>query len=300
MKKTRVLIVEDSKVESNMIKKNLITFGHTVLKVVTNGEQAIESARELNPDIVLMDILLEGKMDGIDAAKQIHDQFKVPIVYLTGYSEKKFLDRAKTTQPFGYLIKPINEKELYAAIEVALYKSKLEEAHEKEFEEQKKTLEERDTDLKLIVESADDIIVTQDRSGQYLYYNGSPKFNIKSGDVIGKTPHDFFDKQTADKMRERVDRVFETGESINEETMVNWKGETIWYNDTLNPMKDEEGSVFAVVTISRNITKLKEAEDELKKKIVELEKWQKVTVGRELKMAELKKEIDELKKRTRK
>jgi hypothetical protein len=98
-------------------------------------------------------------------------------------------------------------------------------------------------------------------------------------------------------MVESLKKVQKTGEALNRETSVEWKGETLWYNDTLSPIKDESGKVRAVVTISRNITKNKQSEKKIKEYIETLEKWQKITVDRELKMVELKNEIKELKKK---
>lgn len=150
--------------------------------------------------------------------------------------------------------------------------------------------------LRKVVERVDDIIVLQDKEGKYIYYNEAPVYALKSEDVVGKTPYDFFAKNKAKEMIDRVKKVFESGKSQNFETLVEWKGEKLWYNDTITPLRDDEGNIEAVVTISRNITKLKKAQDKLQQNIRELETWQRLTVDRELKMVELKKEINRLKK----
>jgi PAS domain S-box-containing protein len=125
--------------------------------------------------------------------------------------------------------------------------------------------------LKLLMGSAEDIIILQDAEGKYLYYNAAPIYDIKSEDVLGKTPYDFFDKKTANNMTERVKEVFKSGESMNAENSVNWKGQNLWYNDTLTPVKDKDGTINSVMTISRNITNRKEAEEKLKKYAEQLE-----------------------------
>jgi PAS domain S-box-containing protein len=115
--------------------------------------------------------------------------------------------------------------------------------------------------LGLLFESTEDIIVIQDVEGRYLHYNASSLFGLKAGDAIGKTAFDFFDRETASKMMERVRRVAESGQSLTDESKVTWKGETLWFSDHVFPLKDASGRVTSVVTISRNITKIKRAEE---------------------------------------
>jgi len=126
MAQTRILIVEDEVIIAEDIRKSLENLGYTVPSVVSSGEAAIKKVEELNPDLVLMDIMLDGKIDGIDAASQIRSIFNIPVVYLTAYSDGKILERAKITEPFGYIIKPFKERELQINIEMALYKHEVE------------------------------------------------------------------------------------------------------------------------------------------------------------------------------
>jgi len=116
------MIVEDEIVIAMELQKKLKNLGYTVIGVVSSGEEAVESAAAAKPDLVLMDIKLAGEMDGIEAARRIHEQFDIPIVYLTAHTDEKTLQRAKLAQPFGYLVKPFSEVELRTTIEVSLYK----------------------------------------------------------------------------------------------------------------------------------------------------------------------------------
>jgi DNA-binding NtrC family response regulator len=134
----KVLVVEDSKLLSNIIQASLKNLGHEVSAAVSTGEDAIKKAGFKKPDLVLMDIVLEGKMDGINAASEVRSRYNIPVIYLTGQEEKTFLERAKITEPFSYLIKPFRENELNAAIEIAIYKSKMEKDLKKNFEEWQK------------------------------------------------------------------------------------------------------------------------------------------------------------------
>jgi PAS domain S-box-containing protein len=150
-------------------------------------------------------------------------------------------------------------------------------------------------DMGKFIENVEDIIVVQDLEGKYLYYNAPDYLELKAEHILGKTPHDFFDSDKANKMVKSLKTVIDTGKPLNREISVEWNGETLWYDDTLSPIKDESGKVRAVVTISRNITKRKQSEEKVNEYIETLNKWQKNTVDRELKMMELKKEVEELK-----
>lgn len=117
---TQVLIVEDEFVIAANLQENLEALGYRVLDIVSSAAEAVETAMELQPDIVLMDIRLQGEMDGIQAAEQIWNRLQIPIIYVTGHSDRSTLERAKITFPFGYILKPVKGKELYVAIETAL------------------------------------------------------------------------------------------------------------------------------------------------------------------------------------
>ncbi len=122
----QILIVEDDAVIATYLKKTLTRLGYTVPAVVAFGEETVQQTIETQPDLILMDIQLAGEMDGVQAAEQIHAQFDLPIIYLTAYTEDTLLQRAKITAPSSYLVKPIQDQELYAAVEMALYRHKLE------------------------------------------------------------------------------------------------------------------------------------------------------------------------------
>ncbi|MBU4259376.1 MAG: response regulator, partial [Desulfobacteraceae bacterium] len=122
MSDTRILVVEDEGIIAKDIKNILSFLGYSVIGIASSGEEAIEKAMEMHPDLVLMDIVLEGDMDGVKAAEHIRDRFDIPVVYLTAYSDDTTLQRAKITEPYGYILKPFQERELYTTIEMALYK----------------------------------------------------------------------------------------------------------------------------------------------------------------------------------
>jgi len=122
----RILIVEDEHIVAMGIKKMVKSLGYTVTGVASSGEDAISKAESTFPDVVLMDIMLKGDMDGVEAAGEIRGRFDVPVVYLTAYSDNKILERAKRTEPFGYIVKPFDEKDLHSSIEIALHRHRKE------------------------------------------------------------------------------------------------------------------------------------------------------------------------------
>lgn len=126
MNKPRILIVEDESDIAELIKSALEEMGYQVISIASTGEDAILCAKQGNTDLILMDIVLNSEMTGTDAAEQIRSELNLPIIFLTAYLNKHLLEQAKLSEPFGYLIKPFNKKELYATIEMALYKSKME------------------------------------------------------------------------------------------------------------------------------------------------------------------------------
>jgi signal transduction histidine kinase len=122
----RILIVEDERIVAGDVRARLRRLGYTVLDSATTGEEAIRLADELRPDLILMDIRLEGPVDGIQAAETIRCRLGIPVVYLSAFADRQTIERAKVTEPFGYLLKPFEDSELHSTIEVALYKQKSE------------------------------------------------------------------------------------------------------------------------------------------------------------------------------
>lgn len=130
MESPRILIVEDEFIIAEDIQESLVDMGYPVCGMAATGENAIEKAGQLSPDLILMDIFLKGDMDGIQTADRIRP-LNIPVVYLTAYASQDILTRAKITGAFGYLIKPFTDRELRAAIEMAVYKHRMEAERDK-------------------------------------------------------------------------------------------------------------------------------------------------------------------------
>ncbi len=160
MVQTKVLVVEDEGIVAMDLRRTLEGFGYQVPAMAISGSEALEMARETRPDIVLMDIRLEGQMDGIDVALKLKSSLDVPVVFLTAYGNETTLQRAKTAQPFGFLLKPFQERELRSAVEVALYKHGME-----------RKLRQRESWLDAILRGMADCVIATDAAGFITFMN---------------------------------------------------------------------------------------------------------------------------------
>ncbi|WP_292465121.1 response regulator [Methanolobus sp.] len=157
----KILVVEDEKIVALDIKHSLESFGYIVPCMASTGEDAIKMARKHNPDLVLMDIVLRGDIDGIEAASVIHTNHKIPVVYLTAYSDERTLQRAKMTEPFGHILKPFDNRQLRTNIEIALHKK--EQEKEKHFQ--------NDSWITSLLDNVGDAIISTDASGRVKHIN---------------------------------------------------------------------------------------------------------------------------------
>lgn len=115
--KVRILLVEDEALTAKLLERNLNLVGYEVCGVVSTGESAIQMAEDTSPDIVIMDILLPGKIDGIEAAEQIQKKLNIPVIFMTGYSTRDIWDRSRAIKPLAHLIKPVTPDDLMPIID---------------------------------------------------------------------------------------------------------------------------------------------------------------------------------------
>jgi len=138
--KKKILIVEDEKINALYLTKLLESLDFTVPESVNTGERAVEAARLQDPDLILMDIMLEGKMDGIDASIEIHQTSDVPIIFISAFSDESLVERAKQASPYGYIIKPFEKRNLATVLTLALHKYELEKSLNESFNKLKTIL----------------------------------------------------------------------------------------------------------------------------------------------------------------
>jgi diguanylate cyclase (GGDEF)-like protein/PAS domain S-box-containing protein len=160
MDKIRILIVEDEGLIARDIEDMVRNAGYEIGAVVGTGEEAVEKAETTHPDLILMDIILRGEMDGVEAAEKIREGFNIPVIYLTAHTDENTLQRAKLTEPLGYTLKPVDQKELMTVIEMALYKHQMEEK-----------LRERQGWLSTILQSIGEGVIATDRFGNITFMN---------------------------------------------------------------------------------------------------------------------------------
>ena len=125
------MIVEDEAILATDLRNQLQTMGYSVTAIASSKEKALQRIAEDPPDLVLMDIRIKGRADGIDTAREIKARYGIPVIYLTAYADETFLERAKITEPFGYMIKPVETRELHSTIEISLYKVKMDRERER-------------------------------------------------------------------------------------------------------------------------------------------------------------------------
>ena len=143
----KILIVEDEYIIAENLQKSLDKMGYNIFSTVSSGKEALKKINDEKPDLVLMDIVLKGEMNGIETTDRIKSRFKIPVIYISSYVDDKILERAKITEPYGYIIKPFEERELYITIKMALYKHKMEDKLSRAHDELEKEVNKRTADL---------------------------------------------------------------------------------------------------------------------------------------------------------
>ncbi|MDZ8188066.1 MAG: ATP-binding protein [Nostoc sp. ChiSLP02] len=160
MAQARILVVEDEVIVARTIARELSQLGYIVTGTASSGKAAIAKASETQPELVLMDIILKGEMDGIATAARIREQLDVPVIFLTAYGDDNTLERAKITQPFGYIVKPFTTKDLKIAIEIGLLKHQLE-----------RELRENRDRLATLLNSMSDAVIATNEQGIVTFMN---------------------------------------------------------------------------------------------------------------------------------
>jgi PAS domain S-box-containing protein len=190
------MVVEDERVVALNIKRRLISLGYEVPVFASSGRQALEEMNTVRPDIVLMDIHIEGSMDGIETASRIPEQLNIPVIYLTAYSGDDTLERARETKPYGYLLKPFSERELHATIQMALERRKTDMA-----------LRESEARLHLALDAAEMGIWELNPETSKLVYGGQANRTFGFGESVFSHTWQTFLESVHDDDRELVDKV---------------------------------------------------------------------------------------------
>lgn len=247
----RILVVEDEYILAINLRETLESLGYTVIDITDSGEAAIAKAAELHPNLVLMDIRLRGDMDGIQAANQIWRQLQIPIIFVTGHSDQSTVEKASLTSPFGYILKPIRDKELYVAIQTALSRY------------------EREQFLSTVLQSMGDGVIVVDRQCRVKYLNqvAEALTCCRIDDVKERHITDianFVDEKTQQPMENplvlalRQNTAVELGDHALLKTR---DGTMLPVVDSVAPLQDSNGETVGAVMVFRDDTQRRLAED---------------------------------------
>ncbi len=200
MNDTRIMIVEDERIVAKDLQFRLQSLGYQVAGMASEGHDAINKAATTRPSLVLMDIRLENGMDGIEAAEHIRSDLDIPVVFLTAYADQATLARAKITEPFGYILKPFEERELQSTIEIALYRHKAEQK-----------LRDSERRYRNLVDNSQGLIWTHDLDGQLLSMNPAAAhlFGFEPREIFGRDLSDFVPEEYRGEFSKYLKRIAE-------------------------------------------------------------------------------------------
>jgi PAS domain S-box-containing protein/putative nucleotidyltransferase with HDIG domain len=253
----RVLVVEDESVVSKDIQESLKGLGYTVCGTASAGEEAIRKAESLQPDLVLMDIVLKGDIDGVEAAETIRSRFHVPVIYLTAYSDEHTLNRAKVTEPSGYILKPFDERELHTTIEVAMYRHTMQ-----------KKLKESERWFATTLKSIGDAVIATNTEGCITFMNPVAELltGWKHAEALGRDLNEVFSVRDQDGcilIKNPVAKVLEEGVVVDlrNNLLFGKEGSKLIVDDSAAPIVDDSGNIVGAVLVFRDVTERRKAED---------------------------------------
>ena len=270
MSRKRILIVEDEGVVALDIKNRLGYLGYDAVASVRSGEEAVTASASLAPDLALMDIRLEGPMDGVEAALEIKRRFDIPIVYITGNADEATLKRAQVAGPFGYILKPFEDRELHITIQMALYKHSLESR-----------LVERERLLSTTLESIGEAVVTVDAGGivQYLNPVGELLLGVSLAKALGRPLADIFTVEEPCPPSCQVQTYAGNGQRPDCQVLLNGNGKRVFIEKTITPIRSESGNGSGSVLVVRDISARVRAEEALIESLGKLRLTLEATVG---------------------
>lgn len=263
MPASRILIVEDERLVANALARNLEGLGYQVVSAVASGEEALTKAEETRPDLVLMDIRLEGEMDGVEAAGLITSRFDIPIIFVTAYADRNVLAKAKIAEPYGYLIKPLSKRELHSAIEIALYKHQM-----------ARRLRESEEKHRELAEFLPQIIYEIDLNGKFTFANrsGLEATGYTADDLTrGVDATELIATADRDRMILDMARVL-NGEEVGAHYSILRKDGTEFPTLTHAAPIIRDGQIVGLRGVCVDITEIKTLENELKRANEQLER----------------------------
>ncbi len=259
MADTRILVVEDEKIVAADLQQRLRSFGYVVVGIASTGQAAIQATHELCPELILMDITLKGDMDGIQTAETIRKDQDIPVVYVTAHADSKTLERAKITSPFGYILKPFEERDLYTTIEMAVYKHATD-----------RRLQQSERLLSTTLRSIADGVITIDEQSRVSYMNpvAEQMTGWKQAEALGKELSDVcrlvpFTAGGSVASSDVTENDHE-GAGHRWSALLAKGGEQTIVEQTTASMQAEDGGRMGVVVILRDVTERSQSESLLR------------------------------------
>ncbi|MBT3256490.1 MAG: response regulator [Deltaproteobacteria bacterium] len=271
----KIMIVDDDVITVTELIEALRPSGYEIGGTAESGEEAIKMAKKTRPDLVLMDIVMPGRIDGIQAAKEIREELNIPVIFLTGYSEEEYIERAKSARSFGYLLKPFVDAQVSSAIEIALYNFELEKSLAEAHGELEKIVAERTADLEktynqmsALINASSDAAQLLDPKGKIITANKVSAKRLKAplGEIMGKCVYDFLPPEIAKKRKGKVAQVIKTGKPSRFEDRM---GRLVLQN-TMYPVVNAKGKVVQLAVYSRDVSPEKKNMANIKKREKEL------------------------------
>lgn len=268
MNKTRILIVEDEILVARDLEQQLTALGYLVVGIAASGEDALALIAEHQPQLVLMDIRLQGEMDGIATAEEVRNRFSLPVIFLTAHADQATVQRARVTEPFGYILKPFDERELNTIVEMAIYKHAA---------GQKLRASERRYATTL--QSIGDAVIAVDIEGNVTFMNTVAE-RLTGWPLTEAEGHSLTDvfqivnEHTYQPVENPVWRVLREGITVglaNHTILQNRHGQEIPIDDSAAPILDDHGECTGVVLVFHDITVRKQAEEKLRETETQLQ-----------------------------
>ena len=252
LRKHRILVVEDEAIIGLHISSTLGQFGYDVVGVAISADEAIRMAGELGPDLILMDIVIPGERDGIDAARVLKDTLGLPVVYLTGNADVTTVTRARETNPYGYVLKPVNPQDLFSTIDTALHRHELEKRL-KESEEKLRRLTDNMTDMVSQVDREGRIIWASPSHGRVMGYQMEEILGHRPLEIVHPDDQAMIQEQYRKGMEERTD-------TRTEYRGLHRDGRYIWLETVNSYLYTAGGDFDGAIFSSRDISERKRAE----------------------------------------
>src|ERR1051325_12176008 len=251
MDKARILVVEHESLLAEDLKGRLKSFGYDVAAVAESGPEALVQAGKGSPDLVLMDIRLKGSMDGIETARILRERFNLPVIYLTGEADAATLERAKATEPLGFLLKPIEEKRLYSTIEIALYKHRMD-----------RRLRRIERWFATALKSIGDAVMVADTQGRVTVMNPMAEklTGWKASEATGRLLTEVYqtvNSETRERLENLVSQALLEGVvagPANRAVLVGRQGTETPIDDSAAPIRGAAGNITGIVLTFRDVS----------------------------------------------